>query len=955
MSPWFPSLLGGLALSLAAPPQLLAQAVPTPAQTPRFAGILSGTVNDPSGAKVGGAQVHIESQSHLENPTLTRDSTTDATGRFSVDLPPGTYRLLITSPGFEPLLREGIVLRDRALPPLNLNLRIATENEVLNIDANNSNSTSAGDNASSLVFKKEQLDTLSSDDATLQQQILAIAGGDGQHPPQVYIDGFSGGRFPPKSSIREIRINQNPYSAQYEGLGFGRVEIFTKPGTDKLHGYLQSSGNDRAFNARNPFTGAQPPYHTLYIDGNVSGPIGKKTSFFLSSNYNDQQNNAVINAVTLDQNLNQTALSQAVADPQTSHSYSARLDRQLTTNNTFTARYEYNQNLVTNGGIGLLTLASEGFNNTATTQTLQVGNTQTIGPHLVSETRFQYIRTRLNQTAVSSAPTLIVQGSFNGGGAGSQFLRDNQDRYEFQEYLSVDHGKHFLRAGARYRLVRDANLSTGNYNGQYTFPDLATYQLTEKGLAQGLTPAQIRASGGGATQFNLTAGQPSASVLTGDLGLYADDEWKLTKAFTLNLGARFETQSGIPDHVDPAPRLGFAWAVHQADKKPAWVTLRGGFGLFYDRFDSSNLLTAARQNGITQQTYYLKNPDFYPAIPPPSALTGTSPATYQVSPNLRSEYDIIGGISAERSLGKIGSITTTYLNIRGVHQWLSRNVNAPLPGTYNPADPTSGVRPLGGTDNLYQFSSDGLSRGNILFTNYNLHPVKWINIWGFYIVQHANSDASGASNFVSNSYNVHADYARSIWNITNRLFTGGTITLPRGFTLEPFLIARGGRTFNITTGADNNGDTIYNDRPSFATDLTRPSVVRTRFGNFDTDPIAGQTIIPANFGTGPTYISLQLSLSKSFKFGPRPAVETEAPPPAGAPPTKPGAAPPKPDPRYELGFSTEAQNIFNHVNGAVPIGILTSPYFGKSISLEGGFFNNSAANRTVNVRAFFRF
>ncbi len=693
MRPWFLPFLGGLALSLTAP-RLPAQTASTPAQTPRTAGNLSGTVNDPSGAKVAQAQIHLESQAHLEAPALQRDATTDPAGHFSVDLPAGSYRLVVTSsPGFEPYLREGLVLRDRALPPLSLTLRIATENEVLNVDANNTNSTSAADNSSALVFKKEQLDTLSNDDATLQQQILGIAGGDGQHPPQVYIDGFSGGRFPPKSSIREIRINQNPYSAQYEGLGFGRVEIFTKPGTDKLHGYLQSSGNDRAFNARNPFTGAQPPYHTLYIDGNVSGPIGKKTSFFLSSNYNDQENNAVINAVVLDSNLNPSALSQAIADPQKSHSYSARLDRQLTTNNTFTARYEYNRNL-TNGGIGLLTLASEGFNNTATTQTLQVGNTQIIGPHLINETRFQYIRTRLNQTAVSSAPTLIVQGSFNGGGAPSQLLRDNQDRYEFQEYLSVDHGKHFLRAGARYRLVRDSNLSTGNYNGQYTFPDLATYRITEQGLARGLTPTQIRAAGGGATQFNLTAGQPSASVLTGDLGLYADDEWKLTKAFTLNLGARFETQSGIPDHFDPAPRIGFAWAVHQADKKPAWVTLRGGFGLFYDRFDSSNLLTAARQNGITQQTYYLKNPDFYPTIPPPSALTGTAPTIYRVSPNLRSEYDMVGGISAERSLGKIGSITTTYLNIRGVHQWLSRNINAPLPGTYNPADPTSGVRPL---------------------------------------------------------------------------------------------------------------------------------------------------------------------------------------------------------------------------------------------------------------------
>jgi hypothetical protein len=886
---------------------------------------ISGTIVDPSGAKVAGAIVDVSGDAQ-------REITTDASGRFSFDLAAGAYHLTIAATGFQAIERD-VTVTDKALPPLAVILRIATENEVVSVNSNEGASTSADSNASALVFKGRSLDLLSDNDATLQQQVLALAGGDGEHPAQVYIDGFKGGRFPPKSAIREIRINQNPYSAQYDELGFGRVEIFTKPGGDKIHGNFQLQGNNRSFNSRNPFTTQQQPaYHTLYIDGNVSGPIGKKTSFFLAGTYNDQENNAVVNATTLDTTasaLNVLNISQAVPNPQVMKTFSGRLDRQLTTNNTFTARYEYNQNLVTNGGVGLLVLASQGYNNTTSTQTLQMGNTQVIGPHIVSETRFQYLRTRLQQNAVSNAPTIVVSGAFSGGGAPSQALHDSQDQYEFQEYLSMERGKHFLRMGGRYIFLRDSNLSTAGYNGQFTFPDLDTYRRALQGTAN-------------PTQFTLTAGQKSAALVTGNLGVYFEDEWKVTKNVTLDLGMRFETQTAVPDHFDPAPRLGAAWAVHQSEKHPAWMTIRGGVGLFYDRLDATSLLTTVRQNGVSQLAYNVQNPTFYPNIPPASSLTGLQPTIYRLAPNLKTSYDFTTGISVDRALGKKGNISVNYLSFTGRHKLLSRNVNAPLPG--------SGVRPLGGTQNIYQFSSEGVGRNNILFAHSELQPTKWAQFWIFYVNQHSNSNASTATNFASNSYNLAVDYGPSNYNVTHRLFTGGDFTLPHGFTAGYFLIARAGRRFNITTGQDNNGDTIYNDRPAFATDLTRPSVVRTAFGNFDTDPLPTQKIIPINYGTGPAYVSLQLMARKNFKIGPLQMPVSE--------PTKvvdPKAPTPKPTRPFELGFSVEAQNLLNHVNGGLPIGVVTSPSFGKPISLESGFFNNSAANRTITLRTSFQF
>ena len=911
------------------------------------AGSVSGVVSDPSGAKIVGAVVH------LENGTNHADAQTDAAGHFSLALPAGVYRMSITAQGFEPYVREHYAVSARTAA-LSVKLLVATENEVVTVEANQAD-TSAASNGSALVFKGKKLETLSDDDATFQQQVQALAGSDGQHAPQVYVDGFSGGSFPPKSAIREVRINENPFSAQYDELGFGRIEIFTKPGSDKYHGFLQVRGNDRAFNARNPFTGEQPPYHTLFFDGNVSGPIGKKMSFFASSNYNDAENNAVVNAIVLNSDFGTTQLSQAVPNPETSHNYSFRLDRQLSKNNTFTARYEYRSNTTTNTGVGLLVLSSEGYTASTTAQTLQIGNTQIIGAHRINETRFQYIRTRLSQVSADQTPTIVVQGAFNGGGSPVGNARDNEDRYEFQDYFSLEHGKHFFRLGGRYRLLRDSNVSTANYNGQYTFPDITTYQITQRGLAAGLSPAQIRAEGGGASQFNLTAGKPNAAVLTGDLGVYADDEWKVAKTITVNLGMRFETQSGVPDHSDPAPRVGFAWAVHQGDKHPAWFTLRGGSGLFYDRLDGPTLLQTVRQNGVNQLAYFLQQPDTYPNVPPVGSLSGTSPTTYSLQPGLRTSYNVTSSVSVERTLGKRGNVSSTLLNFHPVHQYVAINANAPLPGTYDPAVPGSGTRPFGGTANRYEYAGEGSGNGTVVFTQANFQPVKRVSLWGGYVFQRFRFNTNGPTSFASNSYNLAQDFGRPDFNRTSRLFTGANLDLPKSVNLNLFLVAFSGMPFNITTGSDNNGDSIYNDRPAFATDLTRASVKRTAFGNFDTSPLPTQTLIPYNYGLGPAFASLQMQAQKGFKFGPRRPVEGGPQPDVPVIGSKPGSPAPKPDPAYELDFSVEAQNVTNHTNGARPIGVLTSDFFGKSITLNSQFFDNSAANRTVLLRTAFRF
>jgi outer membrane receptor protein involved in Fe transport len=191
--------------------------------------------------------------------------------------------------------------------------------------------------------------------------------------------------------------------------------------------------------------------------------------------------------------------------------------------------------------------------------------------------------------------------------------RDNQDHYEFQDYLHISRGPHDWSMGARLRAVRDSNYSTANFNGQYTFASLAAYQATVQGLAAGQTPAQIRASGGGASLFSQTEGTPNIAVRMADAGLYAEDDWKLREDMTLSYGLRYETQTGIHDHADFGPRLGFSWSVPGGKNKPPRAVIRAGYGFFYTRFTSTGLLQAERQNGIMERAVAVSDPDFYPA------------------------------------------------------------------------------------------------------------------------------------------------------------------------------------------------------------------------------------------------------------------------------------------------------------------------------------------------------
>jgi hypothetical protein len=452
--------------------------------------------------------------------------------------------------------------------------------------------------------------------------------------------------------------------------------------------------------------------------------------------------------------------------------------------------------------------------------------------------------------------------------------------------------------------------------------------------------------------------------------------------FSVSAGLRYETQNNLGDHADIAPRVGFAWGIGKGKSRHPLTVLRAGAGIFYDRFSENLTLQARRLNGVTQQQFLISFPDFYPDVPPLETLAGNEmpQAIRKVDSNLRAPYVVQTAIGLERQLPKNITIAITYAKSHGVHTLRSRNINAPLAGTYDPLLPNSGVRPYGDVGDIYLYESTGLFNQNQLITNFNARVSRKLTLFGFYMLNQAKSSTDGAGSFPANQYDLSAEYGSAAFDVRHRVFMGGSIEVPLGFRFSPVVVANSGQPFNIVVGRDLNGDSLFNDRPAFATDLTRPSVVRTSYGVFDTDPMAGQTIIPRNYGRGPAEFTLNVRLSKTFSFGgTAEARQTAGFPPPGGPGGGRGGSPPGgpggglghgglggsgPPPglfrgsgnkRYSLEFSVMARNLLNTVNLAPPIGNLSSLLFGTSNALAGGFFATATANRRIEFQMMFRF
>jgi hypothetical protein len=932
--------------------------------------VLHGQVTDSMGGALPNTTITAISKENTKFTTLT-----DLEGNFTFNsLPAGQYKIQINLSGFSPYENSSVEIKSGEASNLDIVLNIADTVAEVTVDADEMVMTDPAANADSLVLKDDALEALPDDGEDLVQALQMLAGPTAsvEDSVQISVDGFRGGSLPPKASIREVRVNNNPFAAEYDRMGNGRVEILTKPGTNDFRGQTFFGFNDESLNSRSPFVATRAAYQSKRYGGNLSGQIiPKKASFFFDFERRGTEDNREINAIILDSSLNSVSFNQTIVAPTRRMSFTPRVDLQLNDKNTLISRYIFEQSKREGDGIGNFNLASRGYNSNNLQHTFQITETSVFNQSTFIETRLQFYLSRRNNDGGSFEPGIRVLDAFTSGGAQIDGSFNNENRFELQNFTSHISKKHSLKFGARIRWGQVENASEQNFAGTFTFgggsapqldannqiirdqnnqPVLTTitslerYRRTLFFQQLGFSPTQIRTYGGGATQFSILGGNPEIKYSQTDISPFFQDDWRVKSNLTVSFGIRYDWQNNIKSLWNFAPRFSFAWSPKTKKKENQKTVVRAGIGIFYDRFNESMLSQSLRYDGVNQQQFVISSStedgqqflDLFPNTPTIAQLSSflVRQTIREIDSNLQTPYTIQSAVTFERQLPYKTTLSVNFINTRTDKMFRSRNINAPIAEQNN-------IRPFPDQGNIYQFESSGRFRQNQLNVSVNNRLSRNLFISVNYSLTDSNSDTDGLGTFPINQYDLSSEYARSLADIRHRFTMFGSINAFWGIRLNPSFVINSGRPFNITVGRDLNRDALFTERPAFADSQTSEKDLRvTPFGNFDINPKAGQIIIPRNYGTGPSFAEFDLRINKEFRFGIK---ETK----------KDAKA------KYSLNLSINIQNLTNSTNKGIPVGNLSSPLFGISNSGAGRFGSNggsqSAGNRRIDLQARFNF
>jgi hypothetical protein len=918
---------------------------------------LHGVVNDETGAAIIAATVMIEGQDQKYAVQ------TNEQGQYRIaKLKPGAYTLTVNAAGFAPYTSQ-LQLGGERTSAVNVTLKVTINEEEEVRDTDDKVSTDPDKNLSGITLSGKDLEALPDDPDEMLSVLRQMAGA--TEDATVYVDGFrEGGRLPPKEAIQQIRINANPFAAQFSEPGFARIEIITKPGTNTYHGSFRFDFNTSALNARNAFASTKPAQQIKSFNGVFNGPIIRnRWDVFFNIERRQQDDNQIVNATVLDPTtLQPTSFVETVQTPRVLTNFTIRTNFLASKTNTIGLWYRHTGSDAMNQGLGGgFDLPERAFTQSARDDTLRFSLVSLATEHTVNEFRMELSRRSVTAQALADQPAIVVFDAFSSGGNQSSLFSDViNNNLSFTDDLSYTHNKHAFKFGMRADATRPENTNRANFGGTFTFgadfdrdqngnpildaagnpipiTPLEHYQRTLQGLP-GYVPSQ----------FAISRGDPFVGFSQWNLAWYAQDDWRLSPKLTLSYGLRHEFETHLQDKLNLAPRLGMAWAPTRKG------TIRAGAGIFYTSLDTGITLDAIRFDGSHQQQLIINSPAFFPDIP---ATFGNATIAQQAvrlkSPDLNAPYALISTVSYERQLPwkLLGSIGYTFQ--RGVHLLRTRDINAPNPQT--------GLRPEPDAGPILQFESTGLSVRNELRVSLRTNLNSRVTLFSNYILSSTRSDTDGAYTAPANSYDLADEYGRASFDQRHRFFVGGSVALPRQMRLSPYLFASSGRPFNITTGRDNNLDTLFTDRPAFAS-ATDPGSIVTPFGVFNPNPGPGDPIIPRNFGEGPGQLTLNLSFSKTFGFGPSPKTQARnnSRRQSGSGGGRRGGggragggfgggddAWVDSNHRYNLTFSVNAQNVINHTNLAGINGILTSPLFGLP--------NQALAPRRVDLALRFNF
>jgi hypothetical protein len=771
---------------------ILAFALPGNAQAVRF----SGQVVDPTGALVAGAEVTLIGRGN----TTIASTKTGTDGAFSIDAAPGSYALEISAEGFDKVV-QGISIGANNRP-LTVTLSVAKITQEVNVEETpNSISLDPEDNQTALVLKEDDIQSLPDDEDELANYLTQLAGprAAASGGVQFIIDGFLGGRLPPKDQIREIRINTNPFTTEYSRSGFGRIEIVTRPGTGRMRGNFNFNLRNDALNATQFNAPDKLPYSRQNFQANVSGPlVHNKLTLTMAAQRNDSFNTTIIKALTPDGLFNSS-----VTQPNLRENFNTRGQYAVSQNNTLNFNLEYASNSRSNQGIGQFSLPERASSSKGRQLGLQFRDTSVLSTHWVNETRFEFTRNQNTTKPLTQAVAINVLDAFSAGGA--QNVSDTRNKsYLFGNTLIFNSKGFTLKTGVQLDYYRNRAYNANNFLGTYTFSSLDAY------LA------------GRPTTFTMNQGDPLIFVSQLEAGAFVQTDIKLSNRFLISPGVRYQLQNHLKDYNNFDPRMSLSYQVNKT------TVFRFGAGTFHQAFSIGNFLQLEQLNGLRQTQIVIQNPSF----PDPFA-GGTAqlvpPSVRVQSHNLVSTYTANISASLEKALKPGSTVSIAYDFIRGNHLYRSRNINAPLPGTFARPDPAQG--------NIWQLESSGLSSFSGLTLGYRTQLRGSTSLFVNYTFSSSYNDTDGPFSQPANNYDLHSEWGRSSDNQRHHFQAGINTRLPGNLYVNTQLRWNSGRPYTILTGLDNNGDTVVNDRPF---GIARNSAVGPSF--FDTSLNVSKTI-----------------------------------------------------------------------------------------------------------------
>ncbi len=878
-------------------------------------GSLSGVVTDQTGAMIRGATVTIKGKSEG-----AESATSGPNGSWHFDcLKENAYELTINAPGFRQTTTKASLNTTRPVQNIAVTLTLATVEETIAVnDTYGDNDRDPG----STVLNENQLRGMADDpdDFVRELQSLATAGGGAPGKATITVDGFqNASRLPPKSSLQRVTINPDMFSAEYGTPPYagGRIEAFTKAGQDKFHGAVFGAFGPSSLNARDPLALSSTPASKRRFGFEFNGPLlrNKRADFSLDLEYRHIDENAVVNATTLSTNGTPQPFNQTVPTPERLWIGNGRTGWQIGTKSSLIASFGANTTSIDNKGVGGLVLPEAAYGSTISEYDLRLSDTTFLSPRLLNSVRLGLSWKNSTEAPYSTAPQLAVAGAFVGGGSPNGSSKTRERDLEIDNELLLSLKRHTSKFGVQLLGANFDNTSPQQFNGVFTFGGGVAPDLTASGAPTGATStisgieqyrrAVANLPGGNPSTYSITQGSTHVPLVQWTVALYGQDQWQVSSHFSVAAGLRYFAQTAPDIRGTFAPRLGLQTAL---GKKQAWV-FHARAGLFYSSVAPTSSLETVRLDGARQHSITVYSPSFQN----PLAAAAASPnigqirrfaARLSLSPSLQTQF------SVEHTFFKNWSLNANYYYTAHWDVLRSRNVNSPMLSAES-SDTFSAPRPFAPNLNIFEYQPSGRLAGPLTFLGVN-HFGKRFSLISGYLYNGLRSDGETPDTFPQSSSTNRGDLARPSWLVTHNAFAVIIYSLPFHIASTTNLSLASGMPYDVTTGFDNNGDGVFNDRPALAT-APGAGIYPTRFGLLNNNTVNGN--LTRNIGTMPATVHLDLSLSREFKMSEKTSAGKH---------------------EQTLRIEGRSSNVLNHVNYTNVDGIVGTPQFGLPLTADYG-------------------